>query len=46
MRSNQKGFKTYPYIFKKIRKRIETIFSQLTDQFMMKINYANTFFVL
>lgn len=43
MRSNQKDFKPYPYIFKKSRKRIETIFSQLSDQFMMKRNYAKTF---
>jgi hypothetical protein len=43
MRSNQKEFKRYPYIFKKSRKRIETIFSQLSDQFMMKRNYAKTF---
>ena len=43
MRSNQKDFKPYPYIFKKTRKRIETIFSQLTDQFMVKRNYAKTF---
>jgi hypothetical protein len=42
-RSNQKDFKRYPYIFKKSRKRIETLFSQLTDQFMMKRNYAKTF---
>lgn len=43
MRSNQKDFKPYPYIFNKTRKRIETIFSQLTDQFMVKRNYAKTF---
>ncbi|RYE26711.1 MAG: hypothetical protein EOP45_03465, partial [Sphingobacteriaceae bacterium] len=28
MRSNQTGFKTYPYIFNKSRKRIETLFSR------------------
>ena len=43
MRSNQKEFKPYPFIFKKCRKRIETIFSQLCDQFMLKRNYAKTF---
>jgi hypothetical protein len=42
-RSNQKGGKKYPYIFKKCRKRIETQFSQLCDQFLIKRNYAKTF---
>ena len=46
MRSNQKDFKPYPYIFKKTRKRIETISSQLTDQFMVKKNYVKTFIEL
>ena len=43
MRSNQKNFKRYPFIFKKSRKRIETLFSQLCDQFMIRRNYAKTF---
>ena len=43
MRSNQTGFKTYPYIFNKSRKRIETLFSQLCDQFKIRQNYAKTF---
>lgn len=43
MRNNQKDFAPQPYIFKKCRKRIETIFSQLCDQFMLKRNYAKTF---
>ncbi len=43
MRSNQIDFKPYPSIFKKCRKRIETLFSQLCDQFMLKRNYAKTF---
>jgi len=43
MRKNQKDFKKTPYIFKKSRKRIETLFSQLCDQFMIRRNYAKTF---
>ena len=43
MRNNQKNFKAYPYIFKKCRKRIETLFSQLCDQFMIRRNYAKSF---
>ena len=43
MRINQKDFKPYPFVFKKCRKRIETIFSQLCDQFMLKRNYAKSF---
>lgn len=42
-RSNQKDYKTYPFIFKKSRKRIETLFSQLCDQMVVKRNYAKTF---
>jgi hypothetical protein len=40
---NQKDFKPQFYLFKKYRKRIETLFSQLCDQFMIKRNYAKTF---
>ena len=43
MRKNQLGYKAQPYIFKKSRKRIETLFSQLCDQFMIRRNYAKTF---
>lgn len=43
MRMNQKGYKKQPYIFRKSRKRIETLFSQLCDQFMIRRNYAKTF---
>tara|TARA_B100001778_G_scaffold132102_1_gene108773 strand:- start:132 stop:1010 length:879 start_codon:yes stop_codon:yes gene_type:complete len=43
MRSNQKGVRPQPYLFKKCRKRIETLFSQLCDQFMIRRNYAKTF---
>jgi hypothetical protein len=42
-RSNQKDYKTQPYIFRKSRKRIETLFSQLCDQFRIRNNYAKTF---
>lgn len=41
-RSNQKDKEPFAYIFKKSRKRIETLFSQLSDQFMLKRNYAKT----
>ncbi|MEE9378943.1 MAG: IS982 family transposase [Candidatus Lokiarchaeia archaeon] len=43
MRNNQKHYKKQPYIFRKKRKRIETLFSQLCDQFMIRRNYAKTF---
>lgn len=43
MRRNQKDYKKYPYVFKKCRRRIETLFSQLCDQMMMKRNYAKSF---
>ena len=42
-RSNQKDYKQQPYIFRKSRKRIETFFSQLCDQFMIRRNYAKSF---
>lgn len=41
-RANQKDYKPYPIIFRKVRKRIETLFAQLCDQFMLKRNYAKT----
>lgn len=43
MRKNQKGYKPQAYIFRKSRKRIETLFSQLCDQFMIRRNYAKSF---
>jgi hypothetical protein len=43
MRTNQIGYKKQPYIFRKSRKRIETLFSQLCDQFMIRRNYAKCF---
>lgn len=38
MRINQKDYKPQTYLFRKTRKRIETLFSQLCDQFMIRIN--------
>jgi len=43
MRNNQINYKKQPYIFRKSRKRIETLFSQLCDQFMIRRNYAKSF---
>ena len=43
MRNNQSDYREQPYIFKRTRKRIETLFSQLCDQFMIRRNYAKTF---
>ena len=43
MRNNQKQFRPFPFVFKKCRKRIETLFSQLCDQMMIKRNYAKSF---
>ena len=43
MRNNQKNYKRQPYIFRKKRKRIETLFSQLCYQFMIRRNYAKSF---
>lgn len=40
MRANQHGFKPYFHGFRKVRKRIETVFSQLDGQFMLNRNYA------
>ena len=42
-RINQKDSQKYPQVFRKLRKRIETLFSQLCDQFMIKRNYAKSF---
>jgi len=43
MRSNQKNYKAQPYIFRKSRKRIETLFSQLCDQFKIRNNGTNSY---
>ena len=42
-RSNQPDYQKYPVVFRRLRKRIETLFSQLCDQFMIKRNYAKSF---
>ena len=42
-RKNQHYYKPQPYIFRKSRKRIETLYSQLCGQFMIRINYAKSF---
>lgn len=43
LRNNQKDQKPVIRILKKVRKRIETVFSQLCDQFMVQRNYAKSF---
>lgn len=43
MRTNQRGYRKQTYVFSKSRKRIETLFSQLCDQFMIRRNYAKSF---
>lgn len=43
MRENQVDYLKQPFIFSKSRKRIETLFSQLCDQFMIRRNYAKSF---
>ena len=40
-RANQEK-EPFPAIFKRMRKRIETLFAQLCDQFMLRRNYAKT----
>ena len=42
-RINQKDYVKQPALFRKVRKRIETIFSQLCDQFSIQHNYAKSF---
>lgn len=43
MRTNQRDYHKQPWILRKVRKCIETIFSQLVDQFLIRKNYAKTF---
>jgi len=43
MRVNQHNYKKQPYIYRKSRKRIETLFSQFCDQFIIRKNYAKSF---
>ncbi|RKR83099.1 DDE family transposase [Mucilaginibacter gracilis] len=42
-RGNQKGKPRIMHELRRIRKRIETVFSQLVDQFMIQRNYAKSF---
>ena len=42
-RMNQVNYRPQPYVLRKSRKRIETLFSQLCDQFLIRRNYAKTF---
>jgi len=42
VKSNQHDKERIPFIYMKSRKRIETLFSQLCDQLMLKRNYAKT----
>lgn len=42
-RKNQPNFETFSPLLRKTRKRIETLFSQLCDQFMIRRNYAKSF---
>lgn len=43
MRLNQKAYRKQPAVFRRVRKRIETVFSQFCDQFQIQKNYAKTF---
>lgn len=43
MRVNQHNYEPFRQEFRKARKRIETLFSQLCDQFMIRRNYAKSF---
>jgi hypothetical protein len=43
LRNNQKEQRPVVRILKKVRKRIETVFSQLCDHFMIQRNYAKSF---
>ena len=42
-RKNQLDYIEQPYVFKKGSKRIETLFSQMCDQFRIRENFAKTF---
>lgn len=43
MRRNQRNYRSQPAAFKRTRRRIETAFSQLNDQFDIQKNYAKSF---
>lgn len=42
-RCNQKDFTAFSPLLRRARKRIETLFSQLCDQFLVRRNYAKSF---
>ena len=42
-RKNQTNAKVFPSTYRRARKRIETLFSQLCDQFMIRRHYAKSF---
>jgi len=42
-RRNQTSYRPFNPMLRKARKRIETLYSQLCDQFMIRRNYAKTF---
>lgn len=42
VRRNQNQSESMEPVFKRVRKRIETLFAQLCDQFMLKRNYAKS----
>jgi hypothetical protein len=46
MRRNQKNYRKQPALFRHLRKRIETVFSQFHDQFNIQKNYAKKFWGL
>jgi len=37
------GYQKQPHLLRKTRKRIETLFSQICDQFMTRRNYTKSF---
>ena len=42
-RRNQHDYRPFPPLLRRVRKRIETLYSQLCDQFMIRRNYAKSF---
>jgi hypothetical protein len=43
IRKNQHNYKKQAYFFRKKRKHIETLSSQLCEQFRIRVNYAKLF---
>ncbi len=46
MRKNKPNFQPFPNALSKARKRIETLFSQRCDQFLIRRNYVKSLWVL